>query len=153
MSVKDSLALAKAEISEVFAARTEVSPQEDRDTGFFGDIVGICPMCGKELKRMKTFYGCTGYRDGCKFSVNTSICKRPIPISQLKLLTETGKTDLLTGFVSAKTGKTFDAMLKLSDGKAVFDFPTRKQQSIPTIGELPMGIGDEPPLPEPPPGY
>ncbi len=152
MSVEESLALAKAEISEVFAAKAEVSPQEDRNTGFFGDIVGTCPVCGKELKRMKTFYGCTGYREGCKFSVNISICKRPIPISQLKLLTEIGKTDLLTGFVSAKTGKTFDAMLKLADGKAVFDFPTRSP-IMQTGNELPIGIGDEPPLPEPPPGY
>ncbi len=122
MSVKDSVKLAEGEIAKVFATPTEITPSEDRNTGFFGDVVGICPLCGKDVRRMKTFYGCVGYKEGCKFSVNTSICRRVIPISQLKKLMEGGKTDLLEGFVSTRTGKTFSAALKLVNGRAEFDF-------------------------------
>ena len=149
ISVGDSVKLAQAEIAEVFAVKCDVSPQNDRNTGFFGDVVGICPLCGKELKRQRSFYGCSGYKDGCKFSVNTSVCKRVIPLVQLKKLIEEGKTDLLDGFVSNRTGKTFEAYLKLSDGKAVFEFPAR----APTSAPIPLAFGEEPPLPEPPPEF
>ena len=35
---------------------------------------------------------------------------------------ESGKTSLIRGFVSQKNGKSFDAYLKLSDGKVIFEF-------------------------------
>jgi hypothetical protein len=38
------------------------------------------------------------------------------------MLLETGRTSLIRGFVSPRTGKSFDAWLILSDGKCVFDF-------------------------------
>ena len=112
----------------------------------------VCPLCGREMKRFRSFYGCTGYREGCKFSVNTTICRRVIPVVQLKKLITEGKTDLLSGFVSARTGKTFEAALRLSDGKAVFDFPPRAAAPAPASA-IPPAVGEEPPLPEPPPGY
>ncbi len=152
MSVRDSVKLAEQEIAEVFLTKSDVSPQQDSDTGFFGDVVGICPLCGREMKRFRSFYGCTGYREGCKFSVNTTICRRVIPVVQLKKLITEGKTDLLSGFVSARTGKTFEAALRLSDGKAVFDFPPRAAAPAPASA-MPPVVGEEPPLPEPPPGY
>ena len=37
------------------------------------------------------------------------------------MLLSTGKTSKIQGFVS-KNGKSFDAVLKLEDGKVVFDF-------------------------------
>ncbi len=154
MSVRDSVRLAQNEIAAVFAAKTDVSPQEDRDTGFFGETVGICPLCGKELRRMQRFYGCSGYKEGCKFSVNTAICRRVIPKVQLKKLIEEGKTDVLSGFVSARTGKTFEAALKLENGRAVFDFPPKSFSAASASSQpLPIGVGEEAPLPEPPPGY
>ncbi len=123
MSVQDSVKLAESEIAKVFTTQVDIAPTEDRNTGFFGDIVGTCPLCGKDIKRMRSFYGCTGYREtGCKFSVNTSICRRVIPLVQLKKLLEEGKTDKLEGFYSTRTGKTFSAALRLDGGKAVFDF-------------------------------
>ncbi|PFR42545.1 DNA topoisomerase III, partial [Bacillus cereus] len=33
------------------------------------DSVGTCPKCGKEIVNRKTFYGCNGYKEGCKFSI------------------------------------------------------------------------------------
>ena len=153
MSVKESVALAEAEISEVFAASQTENLQQnlDRDTGFFGDVIGVCPLCSNPVKRFRNFYGCTGYKtSGCRFSVNLSICGRVIPVFQVKKLLETGKTDMMDGFISPKSGKPFSAAFKLENGKAVFDFSSSKPLPQPPQS----GSGDEePPLPEPPDGY
>ena len=155
ITVADSVKLAETEIAEVFAKKTDVSSSDDRNTGFFGDVVGVCPNCGKNLIRFRKSYGCSGYKDGCKFSVGISICRRIIPLSQLnKLLTE-GKTDLLEGFISPKSGKSFDAYLKLEPERGTtFEFAPRTNRLTPTGTELyDAPVGEEPPLPEPPPGY
>lgn len=149
MRVEDSVKLAEAEIAAVFESKAAEDLSVDSETGFFGDVVATCPLCGKEVKRFRNFYGCTGYREGCKFSVNLSICGRVISKANLKLLAETGQTAMICGFVSARTKKTFDAALKLENGRAVFAFASRS----PNVSELPIGDGDTPPLPEPPPGY
>ena len=152
MSVGESVKLAETEIAAVFSKSAGMTKQdEDRDTGFFGDVIGVCPICGKEVKRFRNFYGCTGYQEtGCRFSVNTSICGRTIPVSQIKKLISDGRTDVMDGFVSSKTGKTFSAAFKIENGKAVFDFPPRNT----VRQEPPMAQGGEaPPLPEPPDDY
>ena len=116
----DAVELAKAEIAEVF--RKKDDPVElDSDTGCFMDVVGKCPLCGKNVKRYRRVYGCEGYKDGCTFKVGSYICKRSISASNMRMLLETGRTSKIKGFVS-KNGKSFDAALKLENGKAVFDF-------------------------------
>ncbi len=120
ISVNDSIELAKNEIREYFDIK-QTTVEEDTDTGFFGDIVGVCPICGKNVIRGKYGYGCTGYKEGCKFTVWARICNRSISVSNVKLLLTEGKTSKIRGFIS-KNGKSFDAYLKLTDGKCVFDF-------------------------------
>lgn len=119
--ISDSVDLAVSEIKEVFE-KTEQKIEFDTDDGFFGDLVGKCPVCGKDVVRTRFGYGCSGYKEGCKFSVNSVICDRVISLSNMKMLLETGKTSKIEGFVSKRTGKTFAASLKLENGKAVFDF-------------------------------
>ena len=120
MTIDDSVTLAKNEISEVFQTKqTEIDI--DTDNGFYGDKVGVCPICGKDVVKGKYGFGCMGYRDGCKFRINGVICKRVISLSNAKLLLSEGKTSKIKGFIS-KAGKPFDAVLKLEDGKTVFDF-------------------------------
>ena len=120
MSVDESVMLAKNEIAEVFGHK-EASIELDTDTGFYGDLVGKCPLCGKDVIKGKYSYGCTGYKEGCKFRINSFICKRNISISNAKLLLESGKTAEIQGFIS-KAGKPFNARLKLDGDKVVFDF-------------------------------
>ena len=159
MTVEESVALAESEIREVFDNKEGSDVPRAPDTGFFGDVVGKCPICQRDMKRMRTFYGCTGYKEGCKFSVNLSICRRVISIPELRTLLENGKTDILDGFVSARTGKSFSAALKLENGKAVFDFSGKHPSNGAfsdgagfRYAEYVPGNGDEqPPLPEPPP--
>ena len=119
-AVEDSIALAKEEIRAVFASKQE--PLEtDTDIGLYGDIVGQCPLCGKEVARTKYGYGCRGYKEGCKFSIHTVICGRVISAANAKLLLSTGRTAKIKGFIS-KAGKPFDSYLKLEGGAVRFDF-------------------------------
>ncbi len=152
MSVRDSVRLAEAEIREVFEKKTDAEFARQSDTGFFGDVVATCPLCGKEVKRQRSFYGCSGYKEGCKFSVNISICSRVISIAMLNELVTNGYTPVISGFVSPRTGKSFDASLKLENGRAVFDFSKRE---IPRNDRVSVIVdGEMPPLPdEPPIGY
>jgi len=120
MAIEDSVALAKEEIAEVFRKK-DLPVELDSDTGCFMDVIGKCPVCGREVRRYRYAYGCTGYKEGCSFKVSTSICKRNISVSNMKMLLETGKTSKIQGFIS-KNGNPFSAALKLEGGKAIFDF-------------------------------
>ncbi len=119
MKVEDSTGLARREIEEVFSG--SMMTAEDSDDGFVGDIAGKCPLCGNDVKRTKFGYGCSGYKEGCKFSINGVICHRVISLANVKLLLSEGRTAKINNFIS-KNGKPFSAYLKLENGRAVFDF-------------------------------
>ena len=122
ISVGDSVELAKAEIAEVFK-KQHYTLQNDVDDGFIGDLVGRCPLCNGNVVRTSFGYGCTNYRENdCRFGISSTICSRIIPKSAVEIMLKDGKSPKLDGFVSAKTGKTFSASLKLEKGRAVFDF-------------------------------
>lgn len=118
--IEDSINLAKNEISDVFKKK-ETSLELDVDTGFYLDKVGICPLCKKDVLRNRYGYGCTGYKDGCKFKIGLVICQRVISKNNAILLLKEGKTSKIKGFIS-KNNKSFDAYLVLKDGQVVFDF-------------------------------
>ena len=120
--VDDTVAIAVGEISEYFKAAPELPLEEDTDTGFFGDIVGKCPLCQSDVKRGKFGYGCSAYKEGCKFSVGAYICGRAISKKNVALMLESGRTSVIKGFVSPRTGKSFDASLKIDGERCVFDF-------------------------------
>ena len=117
IAIKDSTRLCETEIRRVFEAH-----EKDADDGFVGDIVGKCPLCGRDVVRTRFGYGCSGYKDGCKFSVNNVILGKTISVSNVKKLLEAGESDKIDGFISKRTGKEFSAKLKLEDGKAIFNF-------------------------------
>jgi len=120
MAVDDTVTLAKNEIKEYFSP--EKKPLEtDTDIGFFGDVIGKCPLCGSDVKRGKFAYGCAGYKAGCKFTIWTTLCGRVVSAANARLLLEDGRSSKIQGFVSKK-GNIFDAHLKIVDGKCVFDF-------------------------------
>ena len=120
ITVEDSVDLAKKEIQEVFTKK-DVAIEKDTDIGFYGDVVGKCPMCGNEVIKNRYAYGCRDYQN-CKFRISTQICGRWISKSNVEKLLSEGVTSNIEGFVS-KNGKNFNAKLKLdSDNKVVFDF-------------------------------
>ena len=121
MSVKDSVGLAEREISDIFKRGGSAPIALKTDTGAYGEIVGKCPVCSKNVVRGKTSYGCMGYNDGCEFRVGINICKKSIPISEVRRLLAEGSTAKMSGFIS-KNGKRFDGRLVIKDGAAVFNF-------------------------------
>ena len=123
MTVLDSVKLCQKEISEIFVAggHSPLPEAKSVDTGKLGEIMGKCPICGKNVIRGRQNYGCMGFSDGCEFRVGINICKKTLPkIEVMRLLAE-GRTSLIRGFISKK-GKRFDARLVLKGGNAVFDF-------------------------------
>ena len=120
MTIDDSVALARAEIATVFDNEKN-NPTPKVDTGQLGQIVGPCPLCGKNVVRGKLNYGCMGYTDGCNFKMSVTKCHRDIPISEAARLLATGETAIIPGFIS-KTGKWFKGKLILKDGEVMFDF-------------------------------
>ena len=120
IGVNESVAYAVNEVRQYFDAQP-VSAGFDNDIGFFMDVIGRCPICGKDVLRYKYNYGCSGYKEGCKFRIYMSMSGRTISVNNAKQLLENGHTDLIKGFVS-KSGKSFDAVVKLDGDKCVFDF-------------------------------
>ena len=122
MTVNDSVKLAEAEITEVFKKGVQgPTAVTGVDTGKYGEIVGACPLCGRNVVRGRFSYGCMGYEDGCKFRVGVNICQRDIPVMEVRRLLAEGSTATIGGFIS-KNGKYFKARLVIKDGNAVFDF-------------------------------
>lgn len=81
-----------------------------------------CPLCGNEVRKVPWGYGCSNYKSGCKFSMNSSICGKKLTDKQIESLFTKGTTAEIKGFTS-KSGKKFSARLVLnSDGKVTFNF-------------------------------
>lgn len=119
ISVDESIKMAIDEISEVFKNKNNPIEQ-DKDTGFFGDIIGKCPLCGSDVVKNRYAYGCKDYKN-CSFKINTVICNRVISKRNAENLLKDGSTTKISGFIS-KNGKSFDAKLKLDKDKIIFDF-------------------------------
>lgn len=103
-------------ISEIRAQEIILTPQPDS--------LGSCPLCGKPVIENKKAYGCSGWKDGCKFVIWKKIAGKSITKEQVKKLLSAGKTGLIKGFKSKK-GTTFDAHLKIEGSNISFDFPPK----------------------------
>ena len=135
ITVDEGVALAAREIREVF--ETAAATEEENGIGYFGDTVGKCPLCSREVRRTSFGYGCSGYKEGCRFTVRMKILGKLISKKTARTLLEEGKTPVLSGFVSMKTGKSFEASLRLDGANVVFDFPP-KENAAPEIPPPPM---------------
>ena len=93
----------------------------------FTDKSMICPSCGKKLVKSKTNVFCSGYKEGCKFSIPYTLCQKKLTDNQIQMLIHSQRTNIIKGFTS-KAGKSFDASLKIDgQGKIEFVFPTAKK--------------------------
>jgi DNA topoisomerase-3 len=93
--------------------------------------LGACPKCASRVYEHGMAYTCekaVGPAKSCDFRSGRLILQQPIEREQMKKLLATGRTDLLTGFVSKK-GRKFKAFLvKNPDGKIGFEFQPRKEK-------------------------
>jgi DNA topoisomerase-3 len=93
------------------------------------ESLGKCPKCGGRVFENGMNYICensVGAAKSCDFRTGAIILQQPIPKEQIIKLLSTGKTDLLTKFISKRTGRAFKAYLALGkDGKTAFEFEPR----------------------------
>ncbi|MDL1864379.1 DNA topoisomerase III [Betaproteobacteria bacterium PRO5] len=96
--------------------------------------LGKCPQCGHSVYEHKLLYVCeksVGAGAPCSFRTGKIILNRAIEAEQVVKLLQTGKTDLLAGFVSRK-GRPFSAYLVVGPaGKIGFEFEQKKTKSKP----------------------
>ena len=90
--------------------------------------VGSCPKCGNRVFELDMAYTCEkalGAEKSCDFRSGKVILQRPIEREQMEKLLSTGRTDLLSKFISKK-GRPFQAFLvKGPEGKVTFEFAPR----------------------------
>jgi len=75
-----------------------------------GTKVAVCQACGGDLVDKGDFYGCANYKKSqCSVTVSKTIMGKKISPAMVKKLMETGKSNLIKGFVKGK--EKFDAHL------------------------------------------
>lgn len=89
----------------------------------------ICPFCKREMRELDKSYSCTGYKDGCSFTIWKNIAGKAITRAQAKSICDNGKTNAISGFKS-KAGKEFSARLVLNKEtrKLEFEFVNKRQK-------------------------
>jgi DNA topoisomerase-3 len=93
------------------------------------ETVGVCPKCQARVFEHGMAYVCeksTGPEKSCDFRSGKIILQQPVEREQMQKLLAEGKTDLLRGFISARTKRKFSAFLvRGKDGKVGFEFEPR----------------------------
>ncbi|MCC7484095.1 MAG: DNA topoisomerase III [Burkholderiales bacterium] len=92
--------------------------------------LGPCPKCGAGVYEHGVSYVCEkslGAGRTCDFRSGKLILQQPVDAAQMRRLLATGRTELLTQFVS-KRGRRFKAFLvKNGEGRVGFEFPPRAE--------------------------
>ena len=114
-TVNDAVNTAETEIKDIFEKRLD-----EQSTGFFGEVIGKCPLCGNEIIKGKYNYGCRDYKN-CSFKIPVTLCGRIISKNEAAEILANGTSRELEGFISKK-GTNFKAKLKIDGEKVVFDF-------------------------------
>ena len=109
--------------------------------------LGKCPKCGARVFEHGVAYVCekaVGAERKCDFRSGRLILQQPIERAQMEKLLETGRTELLTGFVSKKNRKFKAFLVKQPDGKIGFEFqPRAKDKAEKPAEEKPTRRGSE----------
>ncbi|HSE00531.1 MAG TPA: DNA topoisomerase III [Burkholderiales bacterium] len=98
------------------------------------ESVGACPKCHARVFEHGAVYVCekaVGPARSCDFRSGKMILQQPVERAQMQKLLATGRTELLTQFVSRK-GRRFKAYLvKTPEGKVGFEFEARAPRRAP----------------------
>ena len=103
------------------ASRPKAKTGKGRRPSADGAAIGTCPLCSKPIVEQEKSFNCVGWKAGCKFTVWKTIAGKRIQSRTVKKLLSDGKTSVLKGFKS-KSGKSFEAALKLENGEVRLDF-------------------------------
>ena len=120
-----------AELQPEFDFGQSRQDEESGEPVDFGDqeSLGACPKCGGRVFEHGMAYVCeksVGAGRSCDFRSGKIILQQAIDRPQMAKLLATGRTDLLKGFISARTRRKFSAYLvRGADGKVGFEFEAR----------------------------
>jgi DNA topoisomerase-3 len=104
-SPRKEIALAPEE-SAVPEKKEKAAPTEPTET--------TCPACKKGiLKKGKNAWGCSEWKDGCRFVIPFEFRSKKLTDAQIKRLAEKGKTALIKGF--KQDDESVDGFLELTD--------------------------------------
>ena len=95
------------------------------------DALGACPKCGSRVFEHGVAYVCEkalGPERSCDFRSGRMILQQPVERAQMHKLLATGRTDLLTGFMSKKNRKFKAFLVKTPQGKIGFEFLPRTER-------------------------
>ncbi len=101
---------------EAAAADETSAPEEGQPL----PAAGACPRCGREVR--KDSRGWTCGTEGC-VRLPRYLCGKVIDASLAGSLLTRGRTPLITGFKSPRTGRSFSSYLVLADDGVRFEFP------------------------------
>jgi DNA topoisomerase-3 len=96
------------------------------------ESLGPCPKCASRVFEHGKAYVCektVGKNRSCDFRSGKVILQQAVDRAQMAKLLATGRTDLLTGFVSARTKRKFSAFLVRADGKVGFEFEKKEPKA------------------------
>ena len=95
------------------------------------EALGNCPKCAARVFEHGVAYVCeksVGPERSCDFRSGRMILQQPVERAQMQKLLATGRTDLLTDFVSRKNRKFKAFLVKTPQGKIGFEFLPRAEK-------------------------
>jgi DNA topoisomerase-3 len=106
------------------------------------ETLGACPKCAARVFEHGMAYVCekaVGAGKTCDFRSGKVILQQEVARADMQKLLETGKTNLLKGFISNKTRRKFSAYLVRdpATGKVGFEFEPRNPKTAPKAGAKP----------------
>ena len=119
--VRSAVGRTRKQRREKASSESEGPRPRERPSGSGAVTLGPCPLCGCEVVDQAKSYGCSGWQHGCKFAIWKTIAGKRITARTAQALLRQGRSPLLKGFKS-KTGKPFEARLRLEGGEVRFDF-------------------------------
>jgi len=95
------------------------------------EALGACPKCAARVFEHGVSYACeksVGPQRSCDFRSGRMILQQPVERAQMQKLLATGRTALLTGFMSKKNRKFKAFLVKTPQGKIGFEFLPRAEK-------------------------
>lgn len=91
--------------------------------------IGLCPVCQKPVVETKKAFGCSGWKEGCSFTIWKDFRKTSIKKKQaIDLLA--GKEVLLKDIPGAEGKQPYDLYIKLNGGSIETRFPTLEDKGL-----------------------
>ena len=126
-------------------------PAGNGNGGAPATVVGKCPRCGSDVVEGKNGYGCSAYKNGCKFviwkeSQKGLLCKTKISVKQATSLLK-GETITVKTLYSEAKDSTFPGCLKLNDSEksergARLDIVSNEVVNTNSLGKCPRCGGN-----------